>query len=76
MNKWQSIGQAAIAGISGSIIGYIYGALFGYVSWRVFSDDPLDLAASFSASWFSGVGWGVGLVVGWLTVLTLWKDSD
>ena len=76
MNKWQRIGQAAIAAISGGIIGYVCGALFGYVAWRIFSDDPYDLGTSFAASWFSGLGWGVGLLIGWLTVLMLWKDGD
>ena len=76
MNKWQRVGRAALIGVAGSVIGYFYGSLFGYVVDRVFSDEPFTLAWSFVVSTFAAIGWAAGLIIGWLTGLALWKDGD
>ena len=76
MSKGQRIGLAALIGIAGSLIGYFYGSLFGYVVDRIFADEPYSIDYHFVLSIFAGMGWAAGLIVGWITGLALWKDGD
>ena len=76
MSTGETIVRAAILGVVGSLIGYFYGSLFGYVVDRVFADEPYGVNFHFVTSVFAGMGWAAGLIIGWLTGLALWKKGD
>ena len=51
--------------LAGSVVGYLYGGLFAYVSDRLLSDDASrTLVNELLDGWFAAFGWAAGLLVG------------
>ena len=76
MSTGEKIVRVAILGVVGSLIGYFYGSLFGYVVDRIFADEPYSIDYHFVLSVFAAMGWAAGLIIGWITGLAHWKDGD
>ena len=62
-------------GIIGSVIGYAFGALFGYVTMYLFAEREYGLSVAFAGSFFAVMGWAIGLLGGYITGFELYKDD-
>ena len=69
------IAMALSVGIIGRVIGYAFGALFGYVTMHLFAEHEYGLSVAFAGSFFAVMGWAIGLLGGYITGFELYKDG-
>ena len=67
--------MALSVGIIGRVIGYAFGALFGYVTMHLFAEREYGLSVAFAGSFFAVMGWAIGLLGGYITGFELYKDD-
>ena len=67
--------MALSVGIIGSVIGYAFGAPFGYVTMHLFAERGVWSLGCFTGSFFAVMGWAIGLLGGYITGFELYKDG-